>query len=145
MRSLPIVAPEERSGVETASEPLPERRELQDTDLHDLLVEFYATVARDELLAPYFVAVDMRDHIPRIANFWSTIIFHTQRYSDNAFRPHAAMPGLTRAHFSRWLAVLEQTVDRSFTGVAAERMKALGHRVAESMQMRLRLDDSTQY
>ncbi len=137
MRSLPIVAPEERSGVRPTRAVEDDRRDLQDGDLHDLLVEFYDTVELDPLLAPYFSSVDMREHIPRIADFWSTILFHTGRYSDNAFRPHASMPGLTRRHFDRWLAVLERTVDRRHAGVAAERMKALGHRVAESMQVRL--------
>lgn len=41
--------------------------------------------------------VDMAAHMPRIVDFWSTVIFHTGRYSGNAFRPHLAMPRLTAA------------------------------------------------
>lgn len=137
-RSLPIVAPEDRVTAAAPREaPAGARADLQDEDLHDLLVEFYERVAQDERLAPYFAGVDMRAHIPRIADFWSTLLFHTRRYADNAFRPHAAMPGLTSEHFARWLAVLEATVDARFAGPAAERMKALGHRIAHSMQLRL--------
>jgi hemoglobin len=114
-----------------------ELRDLRDEDLLGLLTDFYARVERDELLAPYFAAVDMAEHMPRIADFWSTMIFHTGRYSGNAFRPHLAMPGLTAAHFARWLETLEATVDAHAAGPAAEHMKALGHRIAFNMQMRL--------
>ena len=111
--------------------------DLRDEDLLELLTDFYARVERDDLLAPYFADVDMTEHMPRIADFWSTMIFHTGRYSGNAFRPHLAMPGLTAAHFARWLETLEATVDDHAAGPAAEHMKALGHRIAFNMQMRL--------
>lgn len=111
--------------------------ELRDEDLHDLLVAFYAVVERDSLLAPYFADLDMLAHMPRIVAFWSTLVFHTGRYSGNAFRPHLEMPGLTAAHFARWVATLERTVDARFVGAHAELMKELAHRIAYSMQMRL--------
>jgi hemoglobin len=122
--------------------PLPD---LRDEDLHPLLVTFYARVARDPLLAPYFAVVDMREHIPRIATFWSTMLFHTGTYTGNAFRPHLEMPGLAPEHFSHWLATLEQTVDDSHSGPFAERMKALAHRIAWSMQLRLGLTPQSDY
>ncbi|HEV2644543.1 MAG TPA: group III truncated hemoglobin [Candidatus Elarobacter sp.] len=119
-------------------------QDLQDKDIHDLLVAFYDTVGRDPLLASYFAPVDMSAHIPRIADFWSTMLFGTQRYSGSAFRPHLEMPGLTAAHFARWVETLEDTVDARFEGPNAERMKALGHRVAYSMQIRLGISPFTE-
>ena len=123
----------QRSTVSTVA---PER-DIRDEDLHDLLVAFYDTVGADALLAPYFAPIDMREHIPRIADFWSTLLFGTRRYTGNAFRPHAMMPGLTGGHFARWLATLEDTIDTRFAGPSAEQMKAFGHRIAYSMQIRL--------
>lgn len=121
------------------------RADLADDDIAALLVDFYETVAADPLLAPYFARVDMREHIPRIADFWSTIIFHTGRYSGNAFRPHLEMPGLTAAHFERWVETLERTVDARVEGPHADAMKALGHRIAYSMQVRLGIYPSRSY
>ena len=112
-------------------------RDLADRDLHDLLVAFYDTVERDELLAPYFAPVDMTAHMPRIVDFWSTIIFQTNRYTGSAFAVHVRMEGLTGDHFARWLGVLERTVDERFAGPAATRMKEMAHRIAYSMQVRL--------
>ena len=116
------------------------RPELRDEDLHALLVDFYDTVERDELLARYFVPVDMTAHMPRIVDFWSTLLFHTGRYTGNAFRPHLEMPGLTAAHFARWVETMERTVDARAAGPAAEHMKALAHRIAYSMQLRLGIE-----
>lgn len=123
--------------TDAASDAADSRRDLREDDLHELLVAFYDTVGADPLLAPYFVDIDMQEHIPRIADFWSTLVFGTRRYNGNAFRPHAMMPNLTGPHFARWLDTLEATIDARFAGPAAEQMKALGHRIAYSMQMRL--------
>lgn len=149
MSGLPIVPqPHEiphdgRSGDagSAAATTLPE---LRDEDLHDLLVAFYDAVAEDELLAPYFAPLDMAEHIPRIADFWSTLVFHTGRYQGNAFRPHMRMEGLTPEHFARWVATLVRTVDDRFAGTAARAVKDYGHRVAYSMQLRLGLQPFTE-
>jgi hemoglobin len=146
---LPIVAaPEARrapAGDAPSRTAAPPHPDLRDEDLHDLLVAFYAAVAREPLLAPYFAPVDMAAHMPRIADFWSTLLFHTGRYTGNAFGPHAAMPGLTAEHFARWVGTLEATVDARFAGERAELMKALGHRIAYSMQLRLGIEPFAAY
>ncbi|GLC23633.1 group III truncated hemoglobin [Roseisolibacter agri] len=134
-QSLPItVADAHEASVarEDAARP-----DVDDAALIPLLTAFYATIEEDALLQPYFAPLDMAAHLPRIADFWSTLLFHSGRYQGNAFRPHADMPGLTAEHFGRWLATLERVVDARHSGPAAERMKALGHRVAYSMQLRL--------
>ena len=123
----------------------PQRPDLRDQDLFDVLVAFYVSVAKEPILAAYFERVDMPAHLPRIVDFWSTLLFHTGRYSGNAFAPHLDMPGLTPNHFGRWLATLERTVDDAHAGPNAERMKALGHRVAYSMQLRLGLTPVVAY
>ncbi len=119
------------------------RLDLEDNDLSHLLMSFYTALADDPLLAPYFASLDMRTHMPRIVAFWSTILFHTGRYSGNAFRPHLSMPGLTAKHFARWVATLEHTLDARFAGENVERMKDLAQRIAHSMQLRLGVMPST--
>lgn len=120
----------------TQRTPISER-DLKEEDLHELLMEFYAIVSEDSLLARYFEAIDMPSHMPRIVDFWSTLVFRSGRYTGNAFRPHLAMPGLTAAHFARWLETLDMTLDAHFTGDRTEQMKDFGRRVAFSMQLRL--------
>ena len=134
MSELPIIGP---VGGRVAGQHSASGSDLRDDDLHELLTAFYAAVEDDRLLAPYFAPLDMVVHIPRIADFWSTMLFQTGRYSGNAFAPHARMPGLTAEHFAHWVATFERTVDAGFAGPSAERAKDLAHRVAYSMQVRL--------
>ena len=115
----------------------PARRDLRDEDLESLLVQFYAVATADGLLGSYFAGVDMSRHMPRIVDFWSTMLFHTRRYSGSAFEPHARRPGLTADHFERWVDILEATVDSRFEGPKAQVMKGLARRVAYGMQVRL--------
>ena len=140
-RDLPIVEAGQDGAHRdrrTAAPPQP-ARDIRDEDLRALLTDFYDTVERDALLAPYFAHVDMDAHMPRIVDFWSTLVFDTKRYTGNAFRPHLEMPGLTAAHFARWVGTMERTVDAHGAGPAAERMKELARRIAVSMQLRLRI------
>lgn len=120
-------------------------RDIQDRDLYDTLVAFYATVGADALLAPYFAIVDMSAHMPRIVAFWSTLLFHTQSYSGNAIQPHLEMPGLTSEHFAHWVETMEATVDARFSGPSATLMKELAHRIAYSMQLRLGISPFAAY
>jgi hemoglobin len=112
-------------------------RDLRAEDLYDTLVAFYDLVEAEPLLAPYFAGIDMRAHMPRIESFWATLVFHAGSYSGSAFQPHLMMPGLTSRHFERWVATLEATLDGRFVGPMATQMKALAHRIAYSMQVRM--------
>jgi hemoglobin len=150
MSTLPIVPALDRP-ASARTQPGPGEglaqlhQDLRESDLQPLLTEFYATVGKDALLAPYFASLDMTAHIPRIADFWSTLLFHSGRYTGNAFRPHLEMPGLRAEHFERWLATLEATLDASYAGPNAERMKFFAHRVGYSMQLRLGIAPATTY
>ena len=115
-------------------------RDLAADDLLALLTAFYARALEDELLEFYFAELDMAAHMPRIVAFWETMLFGAGTYSGNAFQPHARMPGLAPEHFSRWLRVLEATLDARFAGPNVQRMKDLAHRIAYSMQVRLHLE-----
>jgi len=150
MSTLPIVPAHDRlSGAQPQAAPrqnaADSRDDLHERDLQPLLVEFYAAVEKDALLAPYFESLDMAAHIPRIADFWSTLLFHSGRYTGNAFRPHLEMPGLEAEHFARWLATLDATLDASFAGPNTQRMKSFAQRVGISMQLRLGIAPSAAY
>ena len=113
------------------------RSDIRDEDLPVVLESFYDALEDDPLLAHYFADLDMVEHIPRIAAFWSTILFGTRRYSDNAFAPHQRLEGLEARHFARWVETLEAIVDARFSGPKADEMKSTAHRIAYSMQLRM--------
>ncbi len=120
-----------------SSPDLAPSRDIQESDLHATLTAFYDVIAVHPMLRRYFESIDMSTHMPRIEAFWSTLLFHTRRYTGNAFRPHLAMPDLEAKHFAFWVQSLEAIVDSRFAGPAASLMKDLAHRIAYSMQVRL--------
>ncbi|MEX2583608.1 MAG: group III truncated hemoglobin [Gemmatimonadota bacterium] len=122
-----------------------EREDIRDEDLVEFLRAFYEKLDEDPLLRRYFVDLEMDEHIPRIAAFWSTLVFRTRRYSDNAFAPHERLEGLTSEHFERWVGTLEALLDERYSGPAVERMKTAAHRIAYSMQLRLGISPFAPY
>jgi hemoglobin len=96
-----------------------------------LVDAFYTAVREDELLGPVF-ARHVRDwavHLPKMYDFWSTVVLRTGRYAGRPVEAHERIPGIGAAHFARWLEVWEGTVREvvpegargAFT-VSAERM-----------------------
>lgn len=112
-------------------------------DLDALLAEFYTRACADELLGPIFVGIarmDLAAHLPVIGDFWETVLFGTGKYRRNTFVPHEqlhAAAQLTPADFARWLTLWNATVDERHAGEKAERAKAHGLRIANSMCRRL--------
>ena len=142
MRALPVIALATTAPCASHATSTPtlvghERPDVDGHALPPLLVAFYDAVGDDPLLAPYFAPLVMAAHVPKLVDFWSTMLFHTGRYAGNAFRPHQSLAGLDSRHFVRWLATFEQTIDARHAGPVAEEMKSIGQRIAYSMQLRL--------
>lgn len=112
-------------------------------DVEALVRAFYERAMADEIIGWLFVDVaglDLEAHLPRIADFWETVLLGAGSYRGGAFRPHAALhakAGLRGGHFVRWLALWEQTVDERFAGPRAEQAKAHAQRTAAAFRRRL--------
>lgn len=95
-----------------------------------LLVEsFYQKVLKDELISIYFTEVVQLDwdvHIPRLVDFWESILLGTQRFDGNPISPHIELHkkrALKQEHFDRWLELWISNIDQHFEGPAAEEAK----------------------
>jgi hemoglobin len=112
-------------------------------DCERLVRAFYGRAMSDAILGFLFVDVarlDLESHVPRITDFWETILLGAQRYSGGAFRPHAelnAKAPLRSGHFERWLHLWRTTVDELFTGPTAELAKAHADRVGRAFYQRV--------
>lgn len=108
-------------------------------DLLALLADFYGRTFEDPLLHHPFVEVahmDIGEHLPVIADFWETVVFRAGLYRSNAMQPHQRLhekAGLTPAHFERWLALWDATIDERHSGPNADRAKRQGARMADAM------------
>lgn len=112
-------------------------------DITDLLRDFYGRMFVDALLGPVFVDIARMDldlHLPVIADFWEAALLRGGSYRRNMFTPHEQLherAHLTPAHFARWLAIWETTVDDRHKGATADLAKLQGSRIARSMCRRL--------
>ena len=120
-------------------------------DCERLVRAFYGRAMADPIIGFLFTDVaklDLEAHVPRITNFWETILLGAHSYGGGAFRPHIELNfkvALTRGHFDRWLQLWTTTVDELFTGEHAELAKSHAIRVAAAFESRLRSFDQSDY
>lgn len=104
------------------------------SDIIKLVDTFYAKVVADPMLGPAFnevAKVDWDSHLPRMYEFWETILFSKPGYKGNPAEIHNQLSEkmeahgtpLTRDHFNHWIGMFQETVDELFEGERAERAK----------------------
>lgn len=132
-RHLPLTEPR---GENTAGEGVSE------AEIRLLVDSFYQAVRRDDLLGPVF-ARHVRDwslHLPKMYDFWSTVVRRTGRYAGRPFEAHRVLPDLTAAHFDRWLTLWEATVTATSAPARSATREAFivaARRMGASMSARL--------
>ncbi len=111
----------------------------------ELLVEsFYESVKNDELIAYFFtevVELDWNHHIPRICDFWESVILGTKFFDGNPMIKHIELnqkSALKKLHFNRWLKLWNQTVDSNFSGEMADKAKSSAYNIAQLMQHKIK-------
>lgn len=94
-------------------------------DIKVLVDSFYEKVNQDALLSPVFndhAQIDWDTHLPKMYNFWNTILFSEGDYKGSPYQKHESLP-VMKDHFDRWLLLFGNTVDELFTGTKAEEAK----------------------
>jgi hemoglobin len=112
-------------------------------DLNRLVEAFYQKVLADAQIGYIFTQVmqlDFAVHLPKIAAFWTSVLFGTGDYSGNPMTKHIELhrkEALTAAHFARWLSLWIDTTDALFAGAKAEECKAKARNIADMMQFKI--------
>ncbi len=120
-------------------------------DVEALLRRFYGRVLVDDILAEPFAQVreitGLDAHLPVMADFWETMLFHVRRYYGRVQDVHGQVndrTALSSRHFVRWLTTWYNTVDEMYRGPFAERAKRQAARVAWSMHRALTGGDAAE-
>ncbi|BCA58307.1 group III truncated hemoglobin [Sphingomonas sp. HMP6] len=117
------------------------RAQAADDGVDDFLIgalvdRFYARVQGDDLLGPIFGnhVADWSQHLPRMKDFWASIMIEPGRFNGRPMQKHIALGLLTKAHFARWLVLWDETVALNVSSpAAAERFRISAHRIADSL------------
>src|SRR5690554_7847686 len=89
-----------------------------DEDIKTLVYTFYDKVRVDERLGYIFndfAQVNWDEHLPKMVDFWSNLLFRTGRYRGRPFREHIPLP-IQKTDFAIWYGLFEQTVNELFSG-----------------------------
>lgn len=87
-----------------------------------LVTEFYKKVNADDLLAPFFRDVNWKEHLPRVTDFFVTMLLDSTAFRENPVTSHYRLP-LEEKHFLRWLQLFHATLDEHFQGIKAQEAK----------------------
>lgn len=112
-------------------------------DIIQLIDLFYNKVNKDDILSPYFndaAKVDWKTHLPRMYDFWETVLFAKSAYQGNPMAKHKlvdAIMALTPEAFERWLILFHGTLEELFEGTMAEKAKYSATTIATTLQNRI--------
>ncbi len=105
-----------------------------------LLVDaFYAKVKSNSVLGYIFTdvaALDFDTHLPKMYDFWCSMLLGEQSYSGNPMTPHIVLSQkvkLSSDHFDEWLLLFNQTVGALFEGDKATEAKYRAKNIAGLM------------
>ena len=121
--------------------PSPKTDILEQEDIRRLIDAFYAHVRADELLGPVFAARIPAGHWPAhldtLTRFWTAALLGQDAgYRGNPGAKHLYLP-IEGAHFTRWLALFGQTVDRLFAGDNAAEIKVRALKMGDLFQVKM--------
>ena len=116
-------------------------RTLDEASLAALVDRFYDKVRADPALGPVFNAAvhDWPAHKQLLTSFWSSVALGTRSYRGNPMAVHRAQPGISAAHFTRWLQLWRETTAEMFAPDAARTLQGYAERIGESLQYGLGL------
>ncbi|MEZ4978057.1 MAG: group III truncated hemoglobin [Chitinophagales bacterium] len=112
-------------------------------DLDFLIKEFYKEAMSNEQIGHFFtedVQLDLVNHLPKIAAFWSDILFGSKLYKSNPMQKHIelhAISPLRKEDFVVWLGLWKKTINKHFMGAKAEEAIARAENIAAVMQFKL--------
>jgi hemoglobin len=115
-------------------------------DVERLVDAFYDQVRADARLGPIFdgiAQVDWAAHLPRMYDFWETVLFGAPAFKGNPLAVHRALASrapMSGAEFGQWLHLFERTVDTLFAGPGATEAKRRAAHIATVMQHHIGAD-----
>ncbi len=112
-------------------------------DIELLMNTFYNRLLNDGNINYIFTDVakiDLKTHIPVIADFWESVLLHKNVYHNNTMKIHMDLnekAPLTKIHFDIWLKHFNNTIDEFFEGNIALSAQQRAKSVATVMQIKI--------
>ncbi|WP_421944468.1 group III truncated hemoglobin [Pedobacter sp.] len=112
-------------------------------DIMLLVDAFYKKVEQNDKIGPIFTdiaKVDWSHHLPKMYDFWESILFGKAIYKGNPMLTHFSLQqkvNLFQGEFDIWKTLFYNTVDELFEGENAETIKQKAQSIADLMHFKL--------
>lgn len=112
-------------------------------DIIVLVDTFYQNVALNKQIGPIFTdiaKVDWSHHLPKMYDFWESILFGKAIYKGNPMLSHFALnerTPLQHEQFETWKNLFFHNVDDLFEGPNAELIKQKAQSIADLMHFKI--------
>ena len=112
-------------------------------DIETIVVEFYKKALEDDVIGYLFtdvIEVNWPVHIPRIVDFWDSVIFSVGNFSGNPMEKHMSLhekSPMNSDHFKRWLQLFDETSSQYFEGPNANLLKDRAKSIAAIMEFKV--------
>ena len=113
------------------------------TDIILLVDRFYSKVQDDQTIGPIFTQVahvDWSHHLPKMYDFWESILFGKAIYKGNPMLTHFTLNDkapLKTEEFNTWKTIFYEVVDELFVGENAETIKQKAQSIADLMHFKI--------
>jgi len=113
-------------------------------DIEFLVDTFYKEVKKNEVIAFFFteiIPLDFDTHLPKMYDFWESIIFKKASYTGNPMLTHIKLnrkSPLNPYHFEQWLLLWETTVLKHFSGDNATEAIQRAQQISQLIQFKIR-------
>jgi hemoglobin len=107
-------------------------------DVKTFVDRFYEKVKTDPILGPPFSHVDWVYHLPKMYNFWSSLLLGDKSYNGAPLQHHLNLP-IGKEHFDKWLMLFHETINENFSGDKAKEVKDRALAIAGIFQFKLGL------
>lgn len=98
--------------------------------------EFYRKLLADDRINRHFLHLDMMTHMPKIYNFWNSILLGLSIYKGNMIESHKSLE-LSKEDFPIWLRHFESTIRNHFEGEKADEAISRANTIAMTMRYKL--------
>lgn len=114
-------------------------------DVEFLVNKFYDKVGRDKVIGFFFndvMKVDWDKHLPKMYQFWETLLFGKASYKGNPMAAHFPIneiQAMEKHHFEHWLKLWTATLEENFDGKMAEAAKTKAANIANLMAYKMEM------
>ena len=115
------------------------------TDIEELVNKFYDKVIKDDIIGFFFTdiaQIDLQKHLPKMYNFWESILLGNSVYEGNPMRVHFPfnqVVALEQHHFERWLELWQDTLEQNFEGENVDTAILRAHNIARIMSYKMKI------